>query len=108
MAQTPAVHKGAPPSAGVLHVFPHAPQLFGSLPIKFTQAIIGPLPLGQSVAPSGHAQALPRQTVAPGAWGGGHVVPQAPQLFGSVIVDVQAVPQKLGMAVGQQVVPLQV
>jgi hypothetical protein len=38
----------------------------------------------------------------------GHILPQPPQLFGSVVSFVQAVPQKLGVAFGQQVVPLQV
>jgi hypothetical protein len=38
----------------------------------------------------------------------GHMFPQVPQFFASVSTDVQAVPQKFGMALGQQVVPLQV
>jgi len=38
----------------------------------------------------------------------GHILPQLPQLFASVISFVQAVPQKFGVALGQHVVPLQV
>jgi|HubBroStandDraft_1064217.scaffolds.fasta_scaffold641868_2 hypothetical protein len=85
----------------------HAPQLFGSLPITFTQAGAPPPVGAQAVVPDGHPQTPPVHVVAPvGEPVVGQTIAQPPQLLGSVISFVQAVPQKLGVALGQQLVPL--
>jgi hypothetical protein len=104
------MHVGGPPSATVgPQAMLHTPQLFGSLPVTFTQAGAPP-PVGvQGVVPDGHPQAPPVQVVAPvGEPAVGQTFPQPPQLLGSVVSFVQALPQKFGVAMGQQVVPLQV
>jgi hypothetical protein len=109
------------------HTMPHAPQLFGSVPITFVQTPLQFMvpegheathvlfmphdrtaPLGGEV---GHVAHVPPQNSVPGpqAWQvppehtslAGHVLPHAPQLFGSLekFTHVLVAEQKLGKSV---------
>ena len=117
-------HVPPPQVAPLGHALPQAPQLFGSV-VVFTHVLpqrlgneallhaathVEPLhavdpPLGaaghvahtpgagpQSKVPEGHDPHVPPPQVAPL----GHALPQAPQLFGSVVVFTHVLPQRLG------------
>jgi hypothetical protein len=82
------------PFDGVLHAFPHAPQLFTSVRVSMHEEPHSASPLGQL---DPHA---PETHVASPPVGRGHTFPHEPQLFASVAASTHDEPQRV--CVGEQ------
>jgi hypothetical protein len=96
--QTPAVQVGIVPGGPVGHTVPHPPQLLGSvLRLASQPSLLTPLQLAQPKVPPGAGEMqmkphVPLTQVALALGGGGHTLPQAPQLFASFVRSTHVPP----------------